>query len=67
MTEIQQTQDELIEEFQLFDNWIDRYQYIIDLGKKMPAFPDEWRTEENRVHGCQPPAPGGRRRRERSR
>ncbi len=51
--EIEQVQDELIKEFQLFDNWIDRYQYIIDLGKNMPEFPDEWRTEENKVHGCQ--------------
>jgi len=53
MTEIQQAQDELIEEFKFFDNWIDRYQYIIDLGKKLPEFPDDWRTEENRIHGCQ--------------
>ncbi|MFQ5635748.1 MAG: SufE family protein [Gammaproteobacteria bacterium] len=53
MTEIEQAQDELIEEFGLFDNWIDRYQYIIDLGKNLPEFPEEWRTEENRIHGCQ--------------
>jgi cysteine desulfuration protein SufE len=53
MTEIQQAQAELIEEFKFFDNWIDRYQYIIDLGKKLPEFPDDWRTEENRIHGCQ--------------
>jgi cysteine desulfuration protein SufE len=53
VTEIQQAQDELIEDFRIFDNWMDRYQYIIDLGKNMPPFPDEWRTEENRVHGCQ--------------
>lgn len=53
MTDIQKVQDELIEEFRLFDNWIDRYQYIIDLGKNMPAFPDEWRIEENKVRGCQ--------------
>lgn len=53
MSEIQTVQDELIEDFRLFDNWIDRYQYIIDLGKKLPEFPDEWRTEENRIHGCQ--------------
>jgi cysteine desulfuration protein SufE len=32
---------------------MDRYQYIIDLGKELPAFPDESRTEENRIHGCQ--------------
>jgi cysteine desulfuration protein SufE len=53
MTGIQQAQDDLIEEFQFFDNWVDRYQHIIDLGKKLPEFPDEWRTEENRIHGCQ--------------
>jgi len=51
--EIQAAQDELIEDFRLFDNWIDRYQYIIDLGKELPEFPDAWRTEENRIHGCQ--------------
>jgi cysteine desulfuration protein SufE len=53
MTEIQRVQNELIEEFQIFDNWMDRYQYIIDLGKKLPEFPEEWKTEENRIHGCQ--------------
>lgn len=53
MTGIEQAQDELIEEFQLFDNWIDRYQYIIDLGKNLPEFPEEWRTEDLRIHGCQ--------------
>jgi len=53
MTAIKQAQDELIEDFRCFDNWIDRYQYIIDLGKELPPFPDEWRTEENRIHGCQ--------------
>lgn len=53
MTEIEQAQEELIEEFQLFDSWIDRYQYIIDLGRNLPEFPDEWRTEDNRIHGCQ--------------
>ena len=53
MTDIEQAQAELIEEFKFFDNWIDRYQYIIDLGKKLPEFPDSWRTEDNRIHGCQ--------------
>jgi len=53
MTDIQQAQAELIEEFKFFDNWIDRYQYIIDLGKKLPDFPDDWRSEDNRIHGCQ--------------
>lgn len=53
MTEIEQAQAELIEEFQLFDNWIDRYQYIIDMGKNLPEFPEAWRTEDNRIRGCQ--------------
>lgn len=52
-SEIQQAQDELVEEFALFDNWVDRYQYIIDLGKRLPEFPEEWRTEDSRLHGCQ--------------
>jgi len=53
MSEIQQTQQELIEEFRFFDNWMDRYQYIIDLGRKLPPFPEEWQIEEFRLHGCQ--------------
>ncbi len=50
---IEDAQQELIEEFALFDDWTDRYQYLIDLGRQLPEFPDEWRTEEHRLHGCQ--------------
>jgi cysteine desulfuration protein SufE len=50
---IQQDQAELIDEFELFDNWLDRYQYLIDLGRKLPEFPPEWKTEEYLLHGCQ--------------
>ena len=53
MSEIASAQQELIEEFSLFDDWMDRYQYIIDLGRRLPEFPDELRTEENRIRGCQ--------------
>ena len=53
MSEIQQAQQQLIDDFQFFDNWVDRYQYIIDLGKQLPEFPQDWRIEENRLHGCQ--------------
>lgn len=53
MTDIQHDQAELIEEFQLFDNWLDRYQYLIDLGRKLPEFPPEWKTDEYLLHGCQ--------------
>ena len=47
------TLDDLISNFELFDNWEDRYAYLIDLGKKLPSMKDEDRTEENRVKGCQ--------------
>jgi cysteine desulfuration protein SufE len=53
MSDIVQAQQELVEEFQLFDNWLDRYQYIIDLGKKLPEFPEELKIEAHRLHGCQ--------------
>ena len=53
MSTIEQTQLELVDEFRFFDNWIDRYQYIIDLGKKLPPFPPEWQTEDYRLRGCQ--------------
>jgi cysteine desulfuration protein SufE len=43
----------IAEEFGYFGDWTERYQYLIDLGRKLPAFPDEARTEENKVNGCQ--------------
>ncbi|MGM0522037.1 MAG: SufE family protein [Pseudomonadota bacterium] len=49
----EQAQQELIEEFEIFDNWMDRYQYIIDMGKALPDFPDEWKTDEYKIQGCQ--------------
>lgn len=49
----EQAQRDLIEEFEIFDNWMDRYQYIIDLGKQLPDFPDDWKTEEHKIQGCQ--------------
>ncbi len=52
-SEVQAAQQEIIEEFALFDDWMDRYQYIIDLGRRLPEFPDELRTDENLIRGCQ--------------
>ena len=52
-SDINQAQEELIEEFQLFDNWLDRYEYLIDLGRKLPEFPAAQKTEDNKLHGCQ--------------
>ena len=41
------------DEFAFFGDWSERYQYLIDLGRKLPEFPDAHRTEEHRLHGCQ--------------
>jgi cysteine desulfuration protein SufE len=50
---IEQTEREIIEEFSLFDSWDEKYEYIIDLGKKLPTLADIFKTDENRVRGCQ--------------
>ena len=41
------------EEFAFFGDWAERYQYLIDLGRKLPDLPTEWKVEDNRLHGCQ--------------
>jgi cysteine desulfuration protein SufE len=48
-----QAQQDIAEEFAFFNDWSERYQYLIDLGKQLPPFPEECKTEEHRVHGCQ--------------
>ena len=50
---IPETQDQIVEDFGFFETWEDRYTYIIDLGQKLPAMPDDLKTEEYRVRGCQ--------------
>jgi len=52
-TSAEQAQQEIAEEFAFFGDWTERYQYLIDLGKQLPAFPEALKTEEHRVHGCQ--------------
>ncbi|OYX12484.1 MAG: cysteine desufuration protein SufE [Rhizobiales bacterium 32-66-8] len=44
--------ESLIADFELLDNWEDRYRYVIELGKALPPFPDSARTEDNKVQGC---------------
>ena len=51
--EILDAQQDIIDTFSLFDDWTDRYQYIIDLGKDLADLPAELKTEENRIKGCQ--------------
>lgn len=54
MTETNQTsQHEVIETFELFDDWLEKYQYIIDLGKKLPPLDDVHKKDENLLQGCQ--------------
>lgn len=48
-----QAQQEIADEFAFFGDWTERYQYLIDLGKQLPSFREEWKTEDYRVHGCQ--------------
>ena len=50
---INQIQDELIEEFELFDDWESKYEYIIDLGKKLQPLDAQYKTDENIIKGCQ--------------
>ena len=41
------------DELSYFDDWMERYQHIIDMGRKLPPFPTEWMDEEHRIRGCQ--------------
>src|SRR5688572_11350273 len=50
---IEEIEGEIIEEFSLFDSWDDKYEYIIDLGKKLPPLEDKHKLDENKVKGCQ--------------
>jgi cysteine desulfuration protein SufE len=50
---IEEIEQEIIEEFSLFDSWDDKYEYIIDLGKKLPMLEDQFKKDENKVRGCQ--------------
>ncbi len=46
-------QQDIIDEFAFFGDWSERYQYLIDLGRKLPDFPEELKREQFKVHGCQ--------------
>jgi cysteine desulfuration protein SufE len=46
-------QEEIIEEFDMFDDWMQRYEYMIELGKSLPLIADDYKTEENLIKGCQ--------------
>jgi cysteine desulfuration protein SufE len=48
-----EAQAAIAEEFAFFGDWSERYQYLIDLGRKLPDFPEDWKTEGHRLLGCQ--------------
>ncbi|MEN8124699.1 MAG: SufE family protein [Bacteroidota bacterium] len=50
---IKEIQEEIIDEFSMFDDWMERYDYIIDLGKSLPLIDDESKTDDNLIKGCQ--------------
>lgn len=50
---IKEIQDEIIDEFSMFDDWMQRYEYIIELGKSLPLIKEEYKTEDNLIKGCQ--------------
>lgn len=50
---IKEIQNEIVEEFSMFDDWMQRYEYIIELGKNLPLIKEEYKTEENLIKGCQ--------------
>ncbi|MFV8374957.1 SufE family protein [Flavobacterium sp. LB1P62] len=50
---IKDIQEEIVEEFSMFDDWMERYEYIIELGKNLPLIKEEFKTENNLIKGCQ--------------
>ena len=50
---IQEEQDRIIEDFALFDDWMDKYEYIIQLGRELPLIEEKYKTPDNLIKGCQ--------------
>lgn len=50
---IAETETEIVDDFSLFDTWEEKYEYIIDMGKKLPVLDDQYKKEENIIKGCQ--------------
>lgn len=50
---LQETQAQIIEDFSMYDEWLDKYEYLIELGKNLESFPEELKTEDRLIKGCQ--------------
>lgn len=53
MMTLQETQAQIIEDFSMYDEWLDKYEYLIELGKNLESFPEELKTEDRLIKGCQ--------------
>ena len=53
MASIQNIQQDIIDEFDMFEEWMDKYEHIIDLGKSLPLIGEQYKTEDNLIKGCQ--------------
>ena len=51
--EVENAQADVVEEFRFFDDWMDRYQYLVDLGRRLPPLPEHELVEANKIKGCQ--------------
>lgn len=53
MEDLKDIKNKIVEDFSMYEEWLDKYEYIIELGKNLDGFPQEYKTEENLIKGCQ--------------
>lgn len=53
MSDIKEIQEEIVDEFSMFDDWMQRYEYMIELGKSLPMIDEAYKTKDNIIKGCQ--------------
>ena len=50
---LEEVKQEIVDTFSMYDEWLDKYEYLIELGKSLEAYPDERKTEDRLIKGCQ--------------
>ena len=50
---LKEAEEEVVDSFSMYDEWLDKYEYLIDLGKNLPPYPEELKTEDRLIKGCQ--------------
>ena len=53
MKSLKEAQAEVVDDFSMYDEWLDKYEYLIDLGRRLEAFPEDLKTEDRLIKGCQ--------------